>query len=239
MQYIECRAEGAKASLTADPPAMATGFAGVFAVRAELDGVWDGLSELVCSFKAPGLEATDVLEEDGAFTVPIEVNSRPWFDFSLSGTAPDGRRITTNAIRVEVALSVPRGDEAGDPTPSVSAQALEVARAASGAADDALIEVADLTARIGELELTGGVAPATTERLGTVKVGDGIAVADDGTISVESYDGTLTVTPRVAAATVLGTAGKVVRQDIEVAEIPVYEVSNEEGGFTIIIGDEA
>lgn len=239
MQYIDCKAEGAKATLTADPPAMATGFAGVFAVRCEFDQVWDGLPERVCSFRAAGLAPTDVLGDDGSFTVPVEVNTRPWFDFALSGTAADGRRITTNAVRVEVALSVPRGDEAGDPTPSVSAQALEVAERAAADSADALISVADLTARVGELELTGGVAPATRDRLGTVKVGEGITVADDGTIAVEAYDGTVTVTPKVSASTVLGTAGKVVRSDIEVGEIPVYRVSNDEGGVTVIIGDDA
>lgn len=240
MQYIECKTEGALLSVAATPPPIAAGFVGVFAVTCEFDPTWDGLTQRVCSFRSPGVEPASVLQgEDGSWTVPIEANSRPWFDFSLSGTATDGRRITTNAVRVQVAPSVPVGDEAGDPTPSVSAQALTVARAADGKADDALLNVADLSARVDELVITGGVAPATATTLGTVKVGEGLVVTEDGTLSVEAYEGETAVTPKVYEGVTLPTSGKVMRSDVSVSKVPQYEVSNESEGLTLIIGEES
>ena len=239
MQYIEVKAEGATLSVTATPPPMAAGFVGVFAVKATYDEVWDGLTQRICSYRSPGVAPASVLEEDGEFVVPIEVNSRPSFDFSLSGTAEDGRRITTNAIRVQVLPSVPVGDEAGDPTPSVSAQALTVATAADAKAGDALLSVADLTARVDELVITGGVAPATATTLGTVKVGTGLVVTEDGTLSVEAYTGETDVTPKVDDAVTLSTSGKVMQSDVTVSKVPQYEVSNEAEGLTLIIGEES
>lgn len=51
----------------------------------------------------------------------------------------------------------------------------------------------------------------------------------------EAYEGPCTVTPDIEAQ-VLPTAGKVVKEDILVEEIPVYEVSNQQNGTTAIIG---
>jgi hypothetical protein len=224
MQYIECTATGAKLEVT-DAPAMAAGFADVFAVRCSFDDAWNGLDSRVASFRVTGSKPTSVVEVDGAFTVPPEVNAGPSFDFAISGTAGDGRRITTNAVTVTVASSVPVGDEAGDPTPSVSAQALEAAQTAAEAAADALAKAsqalteaanalaaateaaskadtaksaADAVVATAEaaqtaaeaaaakaIEATAAVAPATASTLGTIMVGDGLSVTDEGVLSAE------------------------------------------------------
>lgn len=54
----------------------------------------------------------------------------------------------------------------------------------------------------------------------------------------ETYDGTYQVTPKVKDEVVLLTKGKTLRDDVTVLKIPQFEVSNEEGGKTLIIGDE-
>lgn len=54
----------------------------------------------------------------------------------------------------------------------------------------------------------------------------------------EPYEGTYQVTPKVKDEVVLPTKGKTLRDDVTVLKIPQFEVSNEEGGKTLIIGDE-
>lgn len=52
---------------------------------------------------------------------------------------------------------------------------------------------------------------------------------------VEEYKGAYEVTPKLEAQT-LPTASKVMRNDVEVKEIPITRVSNTSGGNTVIIG---
>lgn len=54
----------------------------------------------------------------------------------------------------------------------------------------------------------------------------------------ETYDGTYQVAPKVKDEVVLPTKGKTLRDNVTVLKIPQFEVSNEEGGKTLIIGDE-
>lgn len=54
----------------------------------------------------------------------------------------------------------------------------------------------------------------------------------------EPYDGEYDITPKVSAPVVLQTEGKVMKKDVTVLKIPQFEVSNPEGGKTLIIGDE-
>lgn len=55
---------------------------------------------------------------------------------------------------------------------------------------------------------------------------------------VPTYTGDYTVTPKVAEETVLQTKGRKMIKDVTVRKIPQYEVSNQAGGETLIIGDE-
>lgn len=54
----------------------------------------------------------------------------------------------------------------------------------------------------------------------------------------EPYTGEYDVTPKVSTPVVLQTEGKTMKKDVTVLKIPQFEVSNPEGGKTLIIGDE-
>lgn len=54
----------------------------------------------------------------------------------------------------------------------------------------------------------------------------------------ESYSGAYDVTPKVDQSVVLNTKNKVLAKDVTVLKIPQFEVSNEAGGKTFIIGGE-
>lgn len=69
-----------------------------------------------------------------------------------------------------------------------------------------------------------------------------LSVAFDVTIrgggGGEPYIGEYDITPKVSAPVVLQTEGKIMKKDVTVLKIPQFEVSNPEGGKTLIIGDE-
>ena len=83
---------------------------------------------------------------------------------------------------------------------------------------------------------SGGGIPAITEAdEGRVLTAlGGVAVWQD----LPKYGGTYTVTPEVGAGQTLETAGKYLTNDVTVNAIPDYEVTNEAGGNTFIIGKE-
>ncbi len=54
---------------------------------------------------------------------------------------------------------------------------------------------------------------------------------------VDYYDGSYTVTPKVEEQS-LPTAKKYLAEDVRIKEIPFFEVSNLEGGYTVFIGKE-
>lgn len=50
--------------------------------------------------------------------------------------------------------------------------------------------------------------------------------------NAEEYDGDYHVIPQAFHAQTLDSANKIMREDVTVAEIPYFAVSNEEGGIT-------
>lgn len=56
--------------------------------------------------------------------------------------------------------------------------------------------------------------------------------------SAPVYDGVYTVTPKNYEETELKTKDKMMQNNVTVKKIPKYEVSNDFGGSTLIIGDE-
>ena len=81
----------------------------------------------------------------------------------------------------------------------------------------------------------GGIPGITGADEGRVLTASGgVAVWQD----LPKYGGTYTVTPEVGAAQTLETAGKYLTNDVTVKAIPDYEVTNEAGGNTFIIGKE-
>lgn len=54
----------------------------------------------------------------------------------------------------------------------------------------------------------------------------------------ESYEGSYEVTPKMSRQVVLSTKKKLMKDDVTVLKTPQFEVSNEAGGITLILGDE-
>lgn len=54
-------------------------------------------------------------------------------------------------------------------------------------------------------------------------------------VAAPEYTGPYEVTPNLNAQT-LETAGQLMREDVTIKPIPIYEVSNNSGGTTVIIG---
>lgn len=57
------------------------------------------------------------------------------------------------------------------------------------------------------------------------------------TIDGDRYEGPYIVTPRTQDQT-LATMDKLMAENVLVMEIPYYETTNEQGGYTVIIADE-
>ena len=55
---------------------------------------------------------------------------------------------------------------------------------------------------------------------------------------VPVYDGAYSVTPKVYEETTLETKQKLMQNNVTVARIPQYQVSNDADGVTLIIGEE-
>ena len=83
---------------------------------------------------------------------------------------------------------------------------------------------------------SGGGIPAITEadEGRVLTASGGVAVWQD----LPKYTGEYSVTPEVDTVQTLETAGKYLTNDVTVNAIPDYEVSNEAGGNTFIIGKE-
>lgn len=81
-----------------------------------------------------------------------------------------------------------------------------------------------------EAILSGVVSIQESSLSGKVSIPDAIAVP--------FYEGEYVVTPKVESDSVLSTKGKQMQQDVTVLKIPQFEVSNESGGKTLIIGEE-
>ena len=64
-----------------------------------------------------------------------------------------------------------------------------------------------------------------------------VAVTGPAVVGAPEYSGPYDITP-LFSAQVLPTAKRLMRQDVTVKKIPQYEVSNDYGGYTLIIGDE-
>ena len=64
-----------------------------------------------------------------------------------------------------------------------------------------------------------------------------VDVTGTAVVGAPEYSGPYDITP-LFSAQVLPTAKRLMRQDVTVKKIPQYEVSNDYGGYTLIIGDE-
>lgn len=56
--------------------------------------------------------------------------------------------------------------------------------------------------------------------------------------SGDIYQGDYTVTPKVTKEIILETKTKVMKDDVTISKMPQFEVANEAGGKTLILGDD-
>lgn len=91
-------------------------------------------------------------------------------------------------------------------------------------------DAADLEADTGEapVEMETPEADPPAEMV----IGDAVIISDVYPV----YEGPTTVVSRIGEEQVLRTALTTVMQDIEIERIPVWEVSNPQGGVTVTIG---
>lgn len=54
----------------------------------------------------------------------------------------------------------------------------------------------------------------------------------------EIYQGDYTVTPKITEEVLLQTKSKVMNNNVTVLKVPQFEVSNDAGGKTLILGDD-
>lgn len=78
-----------------------------------------------------------------------------------------------------------------------------------------------------EAVLIGKITPLIITLTGNVSIPTGY----------EHYEGDYEITPKIKKQT-LETKNKLMYSDLTIKEIPYYEVSNDYGGITIIIGEE-
>lgn len=64
------------------------------------------------------------------------------------------------------------------------------------------------------------------------------AVVIPEAVKAESYDGAYEVMPKFSSDVVLPTENRLMQQNLTVLKIPQYEISNEAGGKTLIMGDD-
>lgn len=80
----------------------------------------------------------------------------------------------------------------------------------------------DIYFKVTSAKITMDIQPATV-----VYTGD-----------FDKYTGGYTVTPKVWSESVLETKRKLLSDNVTVTKIPQYKVSNDYGGYTLIIGDD-
>lgn len=168
-------------------------------ITLDLDGEWDGLNVILiigsCAIEG---DAEKFIWNGTPITVPSKFTETVrTIDISVNGYSRDGEMRLVTKKAAGLLNVVPGGCVAGgNPTPDVvdfMGQLLEAGRGASEAAqkaENAAVNAQELVERgediLDGLDEISKALPATTERLGLVKIGDGISVAEDGTISADA-----------------------------------------------------
>ncbi len=185
----------------------------------------------VCGNKAITAELTD-----GEITAAQGVNlTAGRWELKLSGTKADSR-VTAGPVWFDV---LPFGAADGE-LPDISLTQYEQLLAKIGDMDElttadknTLVAAINEAAQSGGGSGGGGLPAGGTPGQVLTRTANGSAWKD-----LPTYDGEITVTPKVESAQTLKTAGKYLEQDVQVKEIPQYSVSNDAGGTTFIIGKE-
>lgn len=169
-----------------EPAMLVAGTVNVYTARFAFGAEWDGLQRTAV-FAVDGITREQLLEDD-ACTVPWEVlvaGNR--LRVGVYGTKADGTRLPT--IWTERRLYINPGagptQEAADPSPTLVEQLL------GRIGDPANLKTEDkssLVAAINEIKETGSSGYATKDKAGTIKVGENLAISEDGVLSVITTD---------------------------------------------------
>lgn len=175
---------------TTETAMLVAGTVNVYTARFAFDAEWDGLQRTAV-FASSDNSTTITREQlltDDACTVPWEVlvaGNR--LRVGVYGTKADGTRLPT--IWTERRLYIHPGagptQEAADPSPTLVEQLL------GRIGDPANLKTEDkssLVAAINEIKETGSSGYATKDKAGTIKVGENLAISEDGVLSVITTD---------------------------------------------------
>ena len=171
---------------TTETAMLVAGTVNIYTARFAFDAAWDGLQRTAV-FAVDGITREQLLQDD-ACTVPWEVlvaGNR--LRVGVYGTKADGTRLPT--IWTERRLYINPGagptQEAADPSPTLVEQLL------GRIGDPANLKTEDkssLIAAINEIKETGSSGYATKDKAGTIKVGENLAISEDGVLSVDTTD---------------------------------------------------
>lgn len=144
----------------------------VFSLHFVFDETWSELSTRRVTFFPPRKKPVVVIiPDDGNIALPNEVTERNCeCPFVVSGVNGTKQIVTLRGIATIEFTENPNGIASQAPTPSEIAQVYEYMQEAIEAAEGAII------------------TPATRDTLGGVIVGDGLDVAEDGTLDLDATE---------------------------------------------------
>lgn len=171
---------------TTETAMLVAGTVNVYTARFAFGAEWDGLQRTAV-FAVDGITREQLLEDD-ACTVPWEVlvaDNR--LRVGVYGTKADGTRLPTIWTKRRLYINPGAGptQEAADPSPTLVEQLL------GRIGDPANLKTEDkssLVAAINEIKETGSSGYATKDKAGTIKVGENLAISEDGVLSVITTD---------------------------------------------------
>lgn len=217
-----------------------------YTVRFDFDGEWDVFEHKTVYFVDETGNYTAVISSDDKCEFPLFENERRRIFIGVQA----GELKTTRPCYVNVLDSIADmlNSPIPPPTPDVYAQIMSIINSLESAKLNPIAKTAAMTQPVGRDDDgrlytvpssgggSGGGIPAITEadEGRVLTASGGVAVWQD----LPKYGGTYTVTPEVGTGQTLETAGKYLTNDVTVKAIPDYEVTNEAGGNTFIIGKE-
>lgn len=202
-----------------------------YTIKFDFDSEWDAYEVKTARFKYNGTY-TDVVFNGCECHMPIITSA-----FYVQIGVFAGELHTTTSVILPLRKSILCGTGTPlEPSEDVYSQIMELLNEIK----EGEISEKDIQAAVNRYLTQHPVTinPADKENIGGIIVGEGFEISEDGVLSLPKYDGEITVTPQVENTQVLNTANKFLRQDIKVKSIPEYEVSNDSGGNTFIIGKE-
>lgn len=92
----------------------------------------------------------------------------------------------------------------------------------------------------GASHIRGRVLNSSPHIYGRISTGGTIVgrISIPQNLTFEIYSGEYAITPQTYSPVEMETAGRVMRNNVTIERIPQFEVSNESGGSTLIIGEE-